>query len=47
MLSTLFRRVGYSEEASSRGSRIFDVVNRHRLKAPEIILTDMDTNVIL
>ncbi|MEB6320887.1 hypothetical protein MXM74_08080 [Staphylococcus xylosus] len=47
ILSTLFRRVGYSEKAGSRGPRIFDVVNKHRLKTPEIELTDMDTNVIL
>lgn len=47
ILSTLFRRVGYSEKAGSGGPRIFDVVNKHRLKAPEIKLTDMDTNVIL
>ncbi|MFO3720489.1 RNA-binding domain-containing protein [Staphylococcus felis] len=47
ILSTLFRRVGYSEKAGSGGPRIFDVVNRHRLKTPEIQLTDMDTNVVL
>ncbi|HEE8662944.1 TPA: putative DNA binding domain-containing protein [Staphylococcus aureus] len=47
ILSTLFRRVGYSEKAGSGGPRIFDVVNRHKLKTPEIELTDMDTNVVL
>ncbi|EHJ07409.1 RNA-binding domain-containing protein [Staphylococcus simiae] len=47
ILSTLFRRVGYSEKAGSGGPRIFDVVNRHKLKIPEIQSTDMDTKVVL
>ena len=39
--SRIFRKAG------SGGPRIFDVVNRHKLKTPEIELTDMDTNVVL
>lgn len=47
ILSKLFKRVGYSEKASFGWPKLIDVLNRHRLTAPEIELTDIDTNVIL
>lgn len=44
-ISIIFRRAGFSERAGSGGPRIFDAVQKHKLKTPEIFLTDESTRV--
>ena len=45
VISTLFRKIGFVEKAGSGGPRIFDTVNKYRLRIPEIELSDVDTNI--
>lgn len=45
MISTLFRKIGFVEKAGSGGPRIFDTVNKYRLRTPEMELSDMDTSI--
>ena len=45
VISTLFRKIGFVEKAGSGGPRIFDTVNKYRLRTPEMELSDMDTSI--
>lgn len=45
IISSLFRRIGYSEKAGSGGPRIVDIVEKYHLQEPEFNLKDNYTTV--
>ena len=44
-ISSLFRRIGMSEKAGSRGPKIFDVSEKYKLKIPEVTTT-FDSTIV-
>lgn len=44
-ISSIMRRIGYSEKAGSGGPRIFDVAAKYRLKLPEVIREQYSTTL--
>ncbi len=44
-ISSMMRRIGFSEKAGSGGPRIFDIATKYRLKLPEVI-RDQDKTTI-
>ena len=45
IISSLFRRIGYSEKAGSGGPRILDIIEKYHLQEPEFNLKDNYTTV--
>lgn len=44
-ISSIMRRIGYSEKAGSGGPRIFDVAAKYKLKLPEVIRDQYSTTL--
>lgn len=44
-ISSLFRRIGMSEKAGSRGPKIFDMSEKYKLKIPEVTTT-FDSTIV-